>query len=288
MKARITDIKPMAIHDGPGIRTTVFLKGCSLRCLWCHNPETLSGKPQLAWYENKCIGCMGCAQVCPTGAHRLAEGSHRFDREACIACGNCAAACPAGALQLFGTEMTVEQLLPRLLEDRPFYETTGGGVTLSGGECLLQADFCATLLQQLKAQGIHTAVDTCGCVSREAFEKVLPYTDLFLYDLKAIDPQVHKACTGQENGQILENLRYLDSRGAAIEIRIPFVPGHNEDQMAAIGEFLQTLQTKPSVKLLAYHNFAGSKYHALGLPCTLPAQLPTQTQLDTARKQLKI
>ena len=283
MRATITDIKPMAIHDGPGIRTTVFFKGCPLKCLWCHNPETLSPKPQLAYYENKCTGCLTCARVCPTGAHQALGAIHRFDRGLCVSCGKCTEFCPAGALQLFGRTVTPEALLPRLLEDRAFYENTGGGVTLSGGECLLQANFCAALLKALKAEGIHTAVDTCGFVAREAIDKVLPYTDLFLYDLKAIDPQVHKACTGRENRVILDNLRYLDSRGATIEIRVPLVPGHNDHQMSGIRAFLDNLSGKYPVKVLAYHSYAGSKYAALSLPNTLPTTLPTEAVMDAAR-----
>ena len=282
MKATITDIKPMAIHDGPGIRTTVFFKGCSLKCLWCHNPETISPKPQLAYYENKCTGCLTCARVCPTGAQQNHGAIHRFDRSLCIACGKCVEVCPADALQLFGKTVTVEELLPRLLEDRPFYETTGGGVTLSGGECLLQADFCAELLKKLKSEGIHTAVDTCGFVARDAINKVLPYTDLFLYDLKAMDPAVHSQCTGQENQVILHNLQYLDAQGAEIEIRIPFVPGYNDHQVSGIRAFLDSLTRPHPVKLLAYHNYAGSKYAALSMPNTLPPQLPDAEALAAA------
>ena len=270
MKAMITDLKRMAVHDGPGIRTTVFFKGCPLRCLWCHNPETLSRKPQLAYYENKCTGCLTCARVCPTGA-QIAEGTiHKFDRSKCVDCGKCVEYCPAGALQLFGRQVTVEELLPQLLEDRDFFETTGGGVTLSGGECLTQPDFCVELLKALKNEGIHTAVDTCGFVPKDTFTRVLPYTDIFLYDVKAIDPMVHKACTGQDNRLILENLRYLDEMGANIEIRIPVVPGHNQNQLPAIYDFLKTLHRMPVVKELAYHNYAGSKYAALNIPNTLP------------------
>lgn len=283
MNAMITDIKRMAIHDGPGIRTTVFLKGCSLRCLWCHNPETIRRKPQLAYYQNNCTGCLSCTRVCPTGA-QVAEGAiHRFDRTACVDCGKCAQVCPAGALTLFGKTMDAEQLLPLLLEDVPFYESTGGGVTLSGGECLLQADFCAEILEKLKKEGIHTAVDTCGFVPREAFDKVLGFTDLFLYDIKAMDPAVHKACTGQENGLILDNLRYLCSRGKQVEIRIPYVPGHNDGEMEAIRDFLSGLKGITGVKVLAYHNFAGSKYAALDMKNTLPPTLPTEEELEKTR-----
>lgn len=284
MKAMITDIKPMAIHDGPGIRTTVFFKGCSLKCLWCHNPETISSAPRIAFYENKCANCLTCTNVC--AAHRALDGQHRFDRDLCISCGKCAGVCPAGALQLFGREETVDTLLPRLLEDRAFYENTGGGITLSGGECLLQADFCAAILSALKKEGIHTAVDTCGFVPRKAMEKVLPYTDLFLFDIKAIDTHVHKKCTGQENSIILENIRFLDSVGANMEFRIPFVPEFNDGEIPAIGAFLKTLSRKYPVKVLPYHNYAGSKYAALGMKNTLPEALPTTQQLTQAESLL--
>lgn len=260
MKAMIADIKRMAVHDGDGIRTTLFLKGCPLKCLWCHNPESISFQPQIAFYEKKCVGC---------GACRRAD----FSTENCL----------GEARVLYGKEMTVAQLLPLLTEDRDFYENSGGGVTLSGGECLCQADFCAELLKELKAAGIHTAVDTCGYVSREAFDQVIPYTDLFLYDVKAFDEDVHIRCTGQSNRRILENLKYLDSTGKTIEVRIPFVPGYNSDQMEKIAGFLAPLQNIRSVKVLAYHNYAGSKYQALGMENTLPEQLPTQEQLQVAQ-----
>ncbi len=284
MKATITDIKPMAIHDGPGIRTTVFFKGCGLKCVWCHNPETITSGPQLAYYENKCQHCGSCASVCT--AHRFLNGQHSFDRTQCIACGKCANICPAGALQRFGNQVTVEDLLPRLLEDLPFYQNTGGGVTLSGGECLLQADFCAALLSALKKEGIHTAVDTCGFVPRKSLEKVLPYTDIFLVDIKAIDSAVHQKCTGQNNRIILDNIRFLDAAGANIEFRIPYVPGYNDQEISAISDFLKTLKRKHPVKLLPYHNYAGSKYASLGMENTLPPTLPSAKALEEAKKYL--
>jgi len=170
LKARIFEIKRLAIHDGDGIRTTVFFKGCPLKCVWCHNPEGISHQPQLAYYSQKCIGCMACAAVCPTGAHRDENGVHTFDRAACQGCGACADVCLGEALTFFGREVTVNELLPVLREDKEVYESSGGGVTLSGGECLVQADLCAELLKRLKEQGIHTAVDTCGFVSRETLD----------------------------------------------------------------------------------------------------------------------
>ena len=263
MKALISDIKRFAVHDGDGIRTTVFFKGCPLKCVWCHNPESLSFKPQVAFYENKCIGCGECQR----------EG---FTPEACL----------GEAKILYGKEVTVEELLPKLLEDKDFYETSGGGVTLSGGECLCQADFCADLLKALKNEGIHTAVDTCGFVSRDAIDQVLPYTDIFLYDIKAIDEEVHIKCTGQPNEIILENLKYIDSCNKSIEIRIPYVPEYNSDQIEKIAEFLKPLKNIKKVNVLPYHNYAGSKYAALHMENTLPRILPTDEEIKKAEEML--
>ena len=282
-KARIMDIKHFAVHDGDGIRTTVFLKGCSLQCVWCHNPEGISFKPQLAYYRNKCIGCGECEAVCPAGTQKMTENGHVFDRNLCIACGKCERECLGEALKLYGKEMTVEELLPVLLQDRAFYETSGGGVTLSGGECLCQADFCRELLQALKEKGIQTAVDTCGFVPREAIDMVMPYTDVFLYDLKAMDEEVHVRCTGRPNGVILENLRYIDACGKAVEVRIPYVPDWNHDQMEKMAAFLKSLKNVRAVKVLAYHNYAGSKYDALGMENTMPGVLPREEEIQKAQ-----
>ena len=282
MKATIFEIKRFAVHDGDGIRTTVFLKGCPLKCVWCHNPEGISAKPMLAYFAHKCIGCGECANVCLQNLHKMGENGHFFLRDLCIGCGACESACLGEALTLYGKEMTVEELLPALLEDKEFYESSGGGVTLSGGECLLHADFCAALLKALKENGVRTAVDTCGFVSREAFDKVIPYTDVFLYDIKAIDPAVHKRCTGVENGLILDNLRYLDSLGKKIEIRIPYVPGYNDTEIGKIADFVKTLSSVTGVRVLKYHNYARSKYEALGMENTLPEALPTDAQMAAA------
>ena len=279
MKATVFEIKRFAVHDGDGIRTTAFLKGCPLQCVWCHNPEGLSHKPQLAFYEAKCIGCGACVAVCPTGAQEIQEGRHLFHREKCTACGACAAECLGNALALYGKEYTVEELLPLLLEDKDFYENSGGGVTLSGGECLLWADFCAALLKALKENGISTAVDTCGMVPRASLDKVIPYTDVFLYDLKAVDGEVHKACTGVDNRVILENLRYLDEKGCKIEIRIPFVPEFNDGEKEKMLSLLSELKNLVRVRVLPYHKYAGGKYAALGLVNTLPENTPTDAEI---------
>lgn len=283
MKGLISDIKRFAVHDGDGIRTTVFFKGCPLKCAWCHNPESISYHPQLAYFRDKCVECMVCVGACPVGAHRNEGGLHHFDRSACLSCGACVSGCVGEALNLFGREVTVDELLPDLLMDKDFYDTTGGGVTLSGGECLMQADFCAELLNALKQQGIRTAVDTCGFVPRAAIEAVMPYTDVFLYDIKAIDEQLHIKCTGQSNRIILDNLRFLDHNKKNIQIRIPYVPGWNDDQMEQIRDFLSGLNHVTEVKVLAYHNYAGSKYAALDMENTLPEQLPTKQELEAAQ-----
>lgn len=282
MKALISDIKRFAVHDGDGIRTTVFFKGCPLKCVWCHNPESIDFKPQVAYYENKCIGCGECVSVCPSGAHKITQEDHIFERDLCVACGKCEISCLGQALKFYGKEMTVDELLPLLLEDKEFYETSGGGVTLSGGECLCQADFCAELLKKLKEAGINTAVDTCGYVPKESIDKILPYTDTFLYDIKAIDEDVHISCTGKSSKLILDNLRYIDSLGKKIEVRIPYVPNYNDNQINKIAEFLKELKNVTKVRVLPYHNYAGSKYEALDMENSLPSELPDGDEIKKA------
>lgn len=278
-QAMITDIKRFAIHDGDGIRTTVFFKGCPLRCRWCHNPEGLRFQQELAFYEDKCMNCGECEKVCDAGVHRVTEYGHLLQRELCNGCGRCENACLGNALKLFGHLVTLEELMPVLLEDRLFYDNSGGGVTLSGGECLMQAEFCAELLRKLKAEKIHTAVDTCGYVDRKKLELVIPYTDVFLYDIKAIDEAVHRMHTGHGNKVILENLVYLDSCHKKIEVRIPYVPECNADQMERIADYLAELKSLDKVRILPYHNFAGSKYRALSRKNELPEKLPETDEL---------
>ena len=287
MKATVFEIKRFAVHDGDGIRTTVFLKGCPLRCIWCHNPEGISSKPELAYYEHKCVSCGECISVCPNGAHKIEGGRHIFVRELCTACGRCAEVCLGDALTLYGKEMSVDELLPILLEDREFYENSGGGVTLSGGECLMHADFCAELLSRLKDEGISTAVDTCGFVSKSALDKVIPFADIFLYDIKARKSDVHIKCTERDNAVIIENIRYLASRGARIEVRIPFVPDYNDSEIEDIAELLSEISTLTSVRVLPYHNYAGSKYSALDMENKSPERLPNDEELAKAKDVLR-
>lgn len=283
MKGWIFDIKRFAIHDGDGIRSTVFFKGCPLRCIWCHNPESISRGVELQYVDQKCVGCGECLSACPNSCHSMEEGRHSFERQNCISCGRCTSVCLGGALSLCGRSVTVEEVAELLLEDDSFYQNSGGGVTLSGGECLCQADFCAELLKKMKENGIHTAVDTCGYVERSSFDKVIPYTDIFLYDIKHMDAFEHERLTGVSNLRILENLKYLDSREKPIEIRIPFIKGCNDGMTESAAEFISGLKNVSAVRLLAYNNLAGSKYDMIGKENTMPkSQPPTQEELRVA------
>ncbi|MBO5223084.1 MAG: glycyl-radical enzyme activating protein [Clostridia bacterium] len=282
MKANIFEIKRFAVHDGDGVRTTVFFKGCPLSCVWCHNPESLKKQSELSIYQHKCVKCGNCVRVCPNGAHAIKDDKHVFIRENCIACGKCEEECYFDAIKLYGKEYSVDDLLPILLQDIDFYKDSNGGVTLSGGECLLQYEFCTELLKKLKEHGINTAVDTCGCVSKTAIDSVLPYVDTFLYDVKAFDEDVHKRCTGVSNKAILENLKYLDDMGAKVEIRIPYVPAYNDNQIEKIAEFIKSLKNVTAIKVLAYHNYASSKYEAIGVKNTLPQLVPTEEDRQRA------
>jgi len=270
----LLEVKRFAVHDGPGIRTTLFLKGCPLHCLWCHNPESIASRPQLAYYAHKCINCGECVAVCPTGAHALTDGKHEFDRTKCCVCGKCEAVCLGKALRFYGTRMTVEEALKLALEDRDFFGAEGG-VTLSGGEPLVQPEFCFALLKALKQNGINTAIDTCCYVEWEVLAKMLPVTDWFLVDFKHADSAAHRKLTGQGNELILCNLRRLSDAGARIEIRIPLVPGCNdsEAELRAAGEILGKLRIE-QIKVLPYHTMARSKYAALGVPDTMPQVEP--------------
>ena len=279
-KGLLMDVKRFAVHDGPGIRTTLFLKGCSLKCIWCHNPEGIPAKPQLAYYEHKCISCGECVRVCPHGAHAVGPDGHTLDRSLCKACGLCEPVCLGEALKHYGREISVEEAVRLAMEDADFYGAEGG-VTISGGEPLLQRDFTVAFLSEMKKRGIHTAVDTCGNVPWENYEAVLPYADMFLYDIKHIDPEQHKKLTGRTNELIVDNIRRLSAAGKRIEVRIPLVPGCNDDEatLLGIGELLGSLNIE-RVKVLPYHSLARSKYRALDMQDTMPdVSSPTDDRL---------
>ncbi len=281
----VFDIKRYAVHDGPGVRTVVFLKGCSLSCVWCHNPESISGLPELSMYPQRCIGCGACIEACPNGVHEFREdGEHLLHREHCVRCGKCADACYSEAVVLIGKRMTVEQVMQVLRQDRPFYEASSGGVTLSGGEPFVQGRFTIALLQACKAEGLHTAVDTSGQTSWPLIEEALPYIDLILYDLKHTDSAEHKRYTGATTDLPLEHLRRLSRTGVPIEIRIPVVPTANDapEVGEAMGRFIASLGNIVGVRLLPYHNLAGSKYISIGRPNTMP-QVESPSREDMER-----
>lgn len=270
MKAMITDIKRFAVHDGDGIRTTVFFKGCSLKCRWCHNPETIYPKPQIAFFEHKCVLCGECLKVCPN--HTFSNGRHLYNRSGCKLCQRCVNVCPKNALVLYGREAETDEICEILKQDAAFYETSGGGITLSGGECLLQPEACREILKNMKSCGINTAIDTAGCVPTENINTVFEYTDTFLYDIKHISSQKHKTGTGKGNELILKNLEHISEAGGKIEIRIPIIPDFNNDKktITKIGIYLSKVKGITKIRLLPYHNYAQSKYTALGFSDILP------------------
>lgn len=263
----VTNIQRYSIHDGDGIRTTVFFKGCPLKCRWCHNPETQSFHRQLLTNTERCTGCMSCMQVCPSGAISIKDKKAVIDHNKCTACGKCVLVCLSNLREIAGKEYTVKELLTELLKDEMFYEQSGGGVTLSGGEVMcMDMDFIEALVKALHKHGIHVTIDTCGFAPYEHFERILPYVDTFLYDIKAIDQDIHKEFVGVDNTLILDNLKRLSEAGANIYIRIPTIKGVNADEssMKAVIDWLLTQRIKAAqVNLLPYHDTGSSKYTRL-------------------------
>lgn len=266
----IYDIQGFSVQDGPGIRTTVFLKGCPLRCPWCHSPESQRFDIQLSWQSRKCIGtelCGACLDVCPRGA--IGPGGVQLievDWTTCDDCGACAEACPSGALSMWGKRYTVAEVLDRVLRDRPFFERSGGGVTISGGEPLSQPEFTLALLRALKEAGMHTALDTTGFARWETIERALPFVDLFLLDLKHMDAAAHQAAVGVPNDRILENARKIAAAGGAMQIRVPVIPRLNDspEHVREVGRFVAELgEAVTLVQVLPYHAMGVPKWERI-------------------------
>lgn len=270
--ATLFDIQHGSYVDGPGIRTTLFFKGCNLRCAWCHNPEGQSFDKQIMLFQNKCTNCGKCAEVCP---HHL---------ETCDFCEKCELFCPNDAREICGEELSVDEIFAEILKDKAYYDTSSGGATFSGGESMLQIGFMEEILKKCKSHDIHTAVDTAGAVSWMCFEKILPYTDLFLYDIKAITPTLHRTYTGVDNRLILENFKKLYEQAARIIVRIPVIGGFNdsEEEMQKIKDFLKAYPSA-QVELMPYHAMGVHKYKALGYT-TKAFYVPPETQMNHWRE----
>lgn len=265
-----------AVNDGPGIRTTVFLKGCLLSCWWCHNPEGLHRGIEMAYRVERCTLCGECIDACPQRALALEETKVVRDEDQCVVCATCATECYGGAREQIGREITVEELLTELLKDRVFYDESGGGVTFSGGEPLLQYDFLLAALKASKEAGLHTVLETSGLAATDHLDQVCAYTDLFLYDVKMVDEERHKRFTGVSNHRILENLRHLASTDNAVTVRVPLIPGVNDDDgnIDALAALLSELGTVRDVHLLPYHAGAAGKYRSLGMRSRMPEIRP--------------
>lgn len=276
----IFDIQRNSFVDGPGIRTTVFFKGCNLKCQWCHNPESQKMEKELLFYKSKCAGCGKCNFVCPRKAIRFGV----VDCEKCDFCGRCELYCANSAIRICGREYSADELEEILEKDRAFYENSGGGVTFSGGECMLFPNELTDVLERCRKKGIHTAIDTAGNVPWKSFEKVMPYTDLFLYDIKALDCGIHREFTGADNDLILDNLKRLLGNGVNVWIRIPVIPGVNDSSagMERIKEFLAPYSPQ-KIELLPYHRLGEGKYDALGRKSRC-FSVPDKEEIEALRK----
>jgi pyruvate formate lyase activating enzyme len=279
-------IKPFEIHDGDGIRTTVFFKGCPLRCKWCHNPESLSPQKEFLFDHGLCKSCGKCVFLC--NANILQDEKHYFLRNNCTRCGKCVNICPHNCFVTVGQDLSANEIAEQVLKDEIFMKGSGGGVTFSGGEPLMQVDLCIEIATILKEKNINLAIDTCGAVSRSTIDRIIPFVDTFLFDIKAIDEAVHKFCTGISNKQILENIKYVDSLGIPMEIRYPYVPTMNDGEVERVARFVKDLKNVKFMRVLPYHNYAKRKYECLGLSYPLPhVTAPEKSDIEAVAQKMR-
>jgi pyruvate formate lyase activating enzyme len=279
----IFDIKRFAVHDGPGIRTTVFFKGCPLRCMWCHNPESMKIQRQIVFFENKCIGCGECFKRCPNGAIEATPEGRKYYKEKCTLCGTCVEYCYAEATVMQGRIATVDEVVEEVKKDMPFYENSNGGVTLSGGEPTMQAEFCIAILEACKKANMHTALDTSGYTKPEVLKEILKYVDLVLFDLKHTDPKKHKEYTRVSNELIISNLLEIDMLEIPVEIRIPTIPGINddEDNLSEVCKLVNSVKSIERIRLLPYHRLGEGKYSRLDMDYKLKElEPPNKARMD--------
>lgn len=269
--ANILNIQRFCTKDGPGIRTTVFFKGCPLNCVWCHNPETQESKPQLMYNSEKCVHCLSCVVLCPEKCHTNINGKHIFNRSNCVGCGKCTSPM-CEALEIAGCKMSVDEIIFEIMKDDLYYKNSDGGITLSGGEPLFQGEFCISLLKEIKKREIHTCVETCGFVSKSVLEQTLPLVDLYLFDWKESNPQKHLEYTGVSNQLILDNLNYLDSMQKNIILRCPIIPQINDrnDHLESIASIANNMHHLREIVIEPYHTLGVPKYEKLGKTYALP------------------
>lgn len=290
LEGTIFDIKRYALHDGPGIRTTVFMKGCPIRCRWCANPESQKTALEIVHLKTECVKCGRCEQICPEKAVGLEDNSHRIKRADCSLCGSCTEACPADALQIMGRTVVPETLFKEVTADAPFWGRSAGGVTLSGGEPLLQPDFSRRFLELCGEHYIHTTVESCLHVSETVLRQIAPLVDTLIFDLKHMDDESHRTFTGVSNERILANASCLLENHGDVLVRMPLIPGVNDDEtnLEMLGGFLQDARKGVELELLPYHRLGESKYERLGRTYPMPnIRKPSKEMMDTALGRLK-